>query len=83
MAAAFLPPSLRHQWVSCSNFMKKKEAIKILMNGAIGFHNGVGLGISTGITNKDRDQIKEAVKVIWPYLYGHKITKSEWFNLHL
>ncbi len=63
--------------------MTKKEAIKILMEGAIRFHNGVGLGISTGITNKDRDLIKEAVKTIWPYLYGHKITPSEWYNTHL
>ena len=61
--------------------MTKKEAIEILMNMAVRFHNGVGLGISTGITEKDRNQIKEAVKFIWPYLYGHKITNSEWFNL--
>lgn len=25
MAVAFLPPSLRHQWVSCSNYMKTKK----------------------------------------------------------
>ena len=26
MAVAFIPPSLRHQWVSCSNFMKSSKA---------------------------------------------------------
>jgi hypothetical protein len=63
--------------------MTKKEAIEILMNGAIRFHNGVGLGISTGITDKDRERIKEAVRYIWEYLYGHKITKSEYYNTHM
>jgi hypothetical protein len=63
--------------------MTRKEATKILMESAIRFHNGVGLGISTGITDKDRDLIEEAVKVIWPYLYGRKITEGEWWNLHM
>jgi len=63
--------------------MKKKEAIEILMNGAMQFSKGVGLGISTGITDKDRKEIWEAVHVIWPYLYGHKMTYSEEFNTHL
>jgi hypothetical protein len=63
--------------------MEKKEAIEILMKGAIRFSNGVGLGISTGITSKDRKEIWEAVHIIWPYLYGHKITKAEEFNTHL
>jgi len=60
--------------------MKKKEATEILMKMAVRFHNGVGLGISTGITNNDRSKIIEAVECIWPYLYGHKITSSERFN---
>ena len=63
--------------------MKRKEAIEILVKSSIRFHNGVGLGISTGITDKDRDQIEEAVKIIWLYLYGHKMTASEWYNTHM
>ena len=63
--------------------MSRKEATEILMRMSVRFHNGVGLGISTGITQKDRDMIKEAVEVIWPYLYGHKIKSNEWFNLHM
>ena len=63
--------------------MEKKEAIEILMKGAIRFSNGVGLGISTGITSRDRKQIADAVKRIWPYLYGRKINKAEWYNTHL
>jgi len=63
--------------------MTKKQATEILLKAAIRFHNGVGLGISTGITNKDRDEIKEAVKKIWPYLYKYEITDNEWWNLHM
>ena len=63
--------------------MTRKEAVEILKNAALRFHNGVGRGISTGITEKDRELIREAVKVIWPYLYGHKITDSEWYNMHM
>ncbi len=63
--------------------MTRKETIETLMKYAIRFHNGVGLGISTGITDKDREKIKEAVKTIWPYLYGHKINPNEWYNTHM
>lgn len=63
--------------------MKKKEAIEILTKAAIRFHNGVGLGISTGITEKDRSEIKLAVKTIWPYLYGRKMTNSDYYNTHM
>jgi hypothetical protein len=63
--------------------ISKKEATKLLMEYAVRFHNGVGLGINTGITQKDRELIEESVKTIWPYLYGHKINQHEWFNLNL
>jgi len=64
-------------------FMSRKEAVEILINMSIRFHNGVGLGISTGITDKDRDLIKKAVKTMWPYIHGHKMSSSEYFNTHM
>jgi hypothetical protein len=62
--------------------MSRKEAMKILMNGAIRFGCGVGLGISTGITADDKRNIWEAVHVIWPYIYGREMTESDEYNTH-
>ena len=61
--------------------MKRKEATEILMKMAFRFKQGVGLGISNDITERDRTLITEAIETIWPYLYGRKITSSDWFSL--
>ena len=62
--------------------MTKKQAIKILLDGALSYGRGVGLGISTGITSDKRKRIWEATHIIWPYLYGREMTEADEFNEH-
>ena len=63
--------------------MTKKQAIQNLIKYSARFSVGVGLGISTGVTDQDRMIIRKSIIKMYKYGFDTEITESILFNLNI
>lgn len=61
--------------------MTKRRALQVVLHHAGRDAAGTGCGIRAGMTSAELDELKAAMRKLWPDAYGFAMTQNEFFNM--
>ncbi len=63
--------------------MTKREAMQILINFSAKWGAGCGVGIRETLSQKDQEEIRQAIQKLWVDAYDYPFHNEVFFNLGL